>query len=92
LKKINIFLPLLALVFTALTLAQPASASNWKLSVDDRADALSQQLKGVHNYHAYLALQLADKALDESSQHDLRVAQQFIQMAEEEAAKVRNSK
>ncbi|MDX8413097.1 MAG: hypothetical protein R8J85_03330 [Mariprofundales bacterium] len=66
----------------------PASAADWKVSVDDRADALAAQLKEAHDYHAYLALQYADKAVDERSQHDLVVAKQFMAMAEREAAKV----
>jgi len=76
---------LLAIMLLA---ALPASAADWRLSVDDRADALAAQLKGEHNYHAYLALQYADKAVDERSQHDRAVAKQFMAMAEQEAAKV----
>jgi len=75
---------LVAIMFLA---ALPATAADWKASVDDRADALSAQLKGVHDYHAYLALEYADKAVDERSQHDLAVARQFMAMAEQEAAK-----
>ena len=77
-----------ALLASLLLAAVPASAADWKASIDDRADALSAQLKGSHDYHAYLALQYADKAVDERSQHDLKVAKQFMNMAEAEAAKV----
>ena len=76
---------LLAALILAATPA--AYAANWKTSIDERADALAAQLKGSHDYHAYLALQYADKAVDERSQHDLKVAKQFMNMAEAEAAK-----
>jgi len=75
-------------LISSLLIAVPASAADWKTSVDERADALATQLKGTHDYHGYLALQYADKALDEKSQHDTAVAIQFIKMAEQEAAKV----
>ncbi len=57
------------------------------LSVDERADAMNAQLQGNNSYHAHLARQLADVASAEKAQHDTAVAKQFIDMAEEEAAK-----
>jgi len=65
----------------------PVTASAVHISsVDDRADAISQQLKGNHSYHAYLARNFADYASEELGQHDLKAARAFIKMAEEEAA------
>jgi hypothetical protein len=61
-------------------------------SVDSRADALNEQLKGNHSYHAYLARELADIATEEKAQHDITVAQSFMDMAEEHAAQAGGSK
>ncbi len=83
-KKQHLFLTILMLTATPTTYA-----ADWKASIDARADALSAQLKGSHSYHAYLALQYADKAVDEKSQHDLNAAEQFIRMAESEATKAK---
>ncbi len=71
-------LPLLVLPFTA-------SAAKF-LSVDDRAEAISEQTKDNHSYQAHLARNFAAFASEEVGQHDLRAARAFIQMAESAAA------
>ena len=78
-KKIALF------IFALASFSLSANAAF--LSVDDRAEAISAKLQGNNSYHAHLARQLADVASAEKAQHDLGVAKQFIQMAEEEAAK-----
>ena len=72
-------IPLLIFPFTA-------SAVHFS-SVDERAEAINQQLKGNHSYHAYLARNFADYASEELGQHDLKAARAFISMAEDAAAK-----
>ncbi len=69
-----------------------ASAASWMDSVDDRADALATQLKGNNSYHAHLARELADVAMEEKSQHDISVARAFMAKAEENAAQAGGSK
>jgi len=81
-----------SLLAASLLFAIPASAASWSASIDDRADALTQQLKGSHNYHAYLAKSLAGKASEEAGQHDIGVARRFMMMAEQEAAKAGDAK
>ncbi len=80
----------IVMLFLALLVSTPAVAADWRMSVEERADALSARLRGVHDYHAYLALQYADVAVEERSQHDLPAARQFMAMAEREAAKVQS--
>ncbi|MDQ6951429.1 MAG: hypothetical protein Q9M26_07170 [Mariprofundales bacterium] len=82
----------LGLLAAALLFSLPVSAANWGASIDDRADALSQKLHNSHDYHAYLAINLANKAAEEKDQHDTEVAKRFMQMAEQEAAKVGSAK
>ncbi len=61
-------------------------------SVDDRADTVSNNVKGNHSYQAHLARKFASFASEEVSQHDLLAAKAFIAMAEEAAAKAGGSK
>jgi len=68
-----------------------ASAASF-LSVDDRADIVSEKVKGNHSYHAYLAKKFADFASEEVAQHDLLTAKAFIKMAEDAAAKAGGEK
>jgi len=72
-------LPLLVFPFTA-------SAAK-SLSVDDRAETISKQMKDNHSYQAYLARDFANFASEEVGQHDLRAARAFIQMAESAASR-----
>jgi len=60
--------------------------------VDERAETLNAQLKGANNYHAYLAMELADIAQMELGQHDLNAARSFMEMAEEHAARAGGAK
>ncbi len=69
-----------------------AAAAGGFQSVDDRADAVSKSVKGVHSYQAYLARKFASFASEEISQHDSQAAKAFIVMAEEAAAKAGGSK
>ncbi|MDQ6976371.1 MAG: hypothetical protein Q9M22_07395 [Mariprofundaceae bacterium] len=68
-------------------LATPAVAGVLFDSVEDRAAAVSQQVAGHHDYYAFLAIQFADIAEEEKSQHDIAVAKYFIGQAEQAAAK-----
>lgn len=69
-----------------------ASAAAWNASVDDRADALQAQLKGNNSYQAHLAREFASVAVEEKAQHDVQVAQAFMNKAEAYAAKAGGSK
>jgi len=60
--------------------------------VEDRATELHAQMKGQHNYHAYLARELANVAEAELGQHDINTARSFMEMAEEHAAKAGGAK
>ncbi len=85
-KKISL------LAVAMLMCAGTASAGAWTDSVDERADALTSQLKGNNSYHAHLARELADVAMEEKSQHDIDVARAFMNKAEEHAAQAGGSK
>ncbi|MDX8391838.1 MAG: hypothetical protein R8K53_04635 [Mariprofundaceae bacterium] len=65
------------------------SADIFSNSVEDRATAVRTQAGGMQSYNAYLAVELANIAESEVSDHDLSAAHEFIKMAEESAAKVR---
>lgn len=69
-----------------LAFASPAMAG-WMCSVEDRASALRIQLEGNQSYEANLARKLANIAIEEKGQHDLDVARQFMDLAEQHAAK-----
>lgn len=75
---------LLALPLLAMT---PAAQAGGLDSVDDRAARVEDQTKGRHDYQAELARNLASIAQDELSQHDLNAARQFMNLAEQAAAK-----
>jgi len=78
----------LSLLAVALCMsAGTAAAAGWTVSVDDRGDALTAQLKGNNSYQAHLARELSSIASEEKSQHDVQVAKAFMDMAEEHAAK-----
>lgn len=70
----------------ALMSVSPATAGIFPNSIEERAAAVREQTEGVHTYHAYLARELATIAGVEKSQHD-GADRQFMNMAEEEAAK-----
>lgn len=74
------------LLLTMLAFALPAKALAFE-GVDDRAKKIYEQLKGNESYHAHMARKLASIARTEKAQHDLPAARQFIEMAEEHAAK-----
>jgi len=76
-------LPLLALPIFVFSFT--ASATTF-FSIDDRAETVNEQVKGNNSYQAHLARNFADFASEEVSQHDLRTARAFIQMAEDAAA------
>jgi len=73
------------LLFTLFAFSLPAHAGMFS-TIDDRANQISAQLQGNHTYHAELARQLANVALEEKSQHDTPAAMEFIRMAEDHAA------
>jgi len=80
-------------LFTVAFIMMPLTASAGSfLSVDDRADIVSEKVKGNHSYQAYLAKKFADYASEEVAQHDLLTAKAFIKMAEDAAAKVGGGK
>jgi len=85
-KRLNL------LAVAMLMCAGTASAGSWTDSVDDRADALASQLNGNNSYHAHLARELANVAMEEKSQHDIGVARAFMNKAEEHAAQAGGSK
>jgi len=66
--------------------ASPARAMSFA-SVEDRAEIVRNAVEANHDYHAYLAKELASIAESEIFDHDLRAARTFILMAEEEAIK-----
>jgi len=71
--------------------AGSVSAASFTASVDDRAEALTAQLKGNNSYQAYLAREFSDVAAEEKSQHDIQVARAFMDKAEEYAAQAGGS-
>ncbi len=72
------------LLFTLFAFSLPAHAGMFS-SVDDRANQISAHLQGNNGYHAHLARELADVAVEEKVQHDLPAALEFIRMAEDHA-------
>ena len=66
--------------------ASPAFAGGFFTSIEQRADHMNAQLEGKNDYHAYLAKELADIAMEEKSQHDISVARYFMSMAEDHAS------
>jgi len=85
-KKISL------LAAAMLVCAGSASAASFTVSVDERADTLATQLKGNNSYHAHLAREFADVAMEEKSQHDISVARAFMAKAEEYAAQAGGAK
>lgn len=61
-------------------------------SIDVRADAVNKKVEGIKTYEAYLARKFAAFAEEELGQHDLNAARQFMELAEEAAAKAGGSK
>lgn len=82
----------LFLLATLCCIATPAMAGVFFESVEDRSEAVSQQLAGHQDYYAYLAIEFAKIAEEEKSQHDTAVAKYFIAQAEQAAAKSGGSK
>ena len=74
------------IMFTLCTFAIPASAAGLFTSIENRSDTMNAQLEGKNDYHANLARELADIAIEEKAQHDTSVAKEFMRMAEEHAA------
>lgn len=56
-------------------------------SVEERSKAIYTQLKGNNNYYAHLAKKFANVAVNEKGQHDVTAARQFMDLAEDSAAK-----
>ncbi len=79
-------------LITLFAFALPASSAGFSVGVDQRSDAVSAQLKGDNSYHAHLARELSDIAIEEKSQHDIDVAKAFMDLAEEHAAKAGGAK
>jgi hypothetical protein len=75
---------LLAILLTTFTTPLTAGES---ASVDQRAAAVRTEVNGLTTYNAYLALELANIAVAELTEHDKTGADEFIQAAEEAAAK-----
>jgi len=69
-----------------------AFAATANAGVEERAAELHAQMKGKHDYHAYLARELASVAEEELAQHDINTARSFMEMAEEHAAKAGGAK
>ncbi len=61
-------------------------------SIETRQANLEKQLAGNNSYHAWMARELAEVAVDEKSQHDLDVARKFMNMAESHAARAGGAK
>ncbi|MDQ6998713.1 MAG: hypothetical protein Q9M17_08360 [Mariprofundus sp.] len=74
------------IMFSLFAFAIPASSAGFFTSVESRADAMNEQLGDKNDYHANLARELADIAVEEKAQHDTSVAKAFMSMAEEHAA------
>ncbi|MBN4073465.1 hypothetical protein JYT23_01370 [Mariprofundus ferrooxydans] len=74
-------------LITLFAFALPANSAGFSVGVDQRSDAVTAQLQGNNSYHAHLARELSDIAIEEKSQHDIDVAKAFMDMAEEHAAK-----
>lgn len=69
-----------------MSFASPSTAGIFGKSIEERAAAVHEQTEGLHNYHAYLARELASIAEDENAQHD-RADCEFMKLAEEAAAR-----
>ncbi|NWF36323.1 hypothetical protein [Mariprofundus sp. KV] len=72
------------LLFTLFAFSMPASAGMFS-TIDERANQISTQLEGNNSYHAHLARELANIAVEEKGQHDVTAALEFIRMAESHA-------
>jgi len=72
------------LLLTLFAFILPAHAGMFS-TIDDRANHISAQLEGNNNYHAHLARELANVAVEEKGQHDVTAALEFIRMAEAHA-------
>jgi len=79
-------------IMTMFAFALPASSAGFSVGVDERSDVISAQLQGNNSYHAHLARELSDIAIEEKSQHDIDVAKAFMDMAEQHAAKAGGAK
>ncbi|RMH60391.1 MAG: hypothetical protein D6678_06005 [Zetaproteobacteria bacterium] len=80
----------LLIIPLALMAATSAMAAPFGLtgkSIEERAAELDAQVKGKTDYHAHLARELAMAASAEKAQHDTKVAQALMSLAEREAAK-----
>lgn len=51
----------------------------------NQAKQIAEQVNGQHNYHAELARELSQMAIDEISDNDIAAAKQFISMAKSHA-------
>jgi len=74
------------LILTLFTFALPATSGGFFVSIDERTNAMNEQLQGKNDYHAHLARALADIAAEEKAQRDSSVAKEFMSMAEAHAA------
>ncbi len=77
----------LLLLAALCAMASPVMAGSFFNSIEDRTAALAQQLQGKNDYYAYLAREYASIADEEKSQHDIGVADYFMTLAEQAAAK-----
>jgi len=75
------------LILTLFAFALPANSAGFFTGVEERTDTMNAQLQGKNDYHAYLARELADIAIEEKYQHDMAAAKEFMNMAEQHAAK-----
>lgn len=82
----------LLLLASLCLVASPAMASGLFAGTDDRADAVVEQVKGNNDYHAFLAIQFANIAVDEKDHFDAPAAKYFIERAEAAAAKSGSAK
>jgi len=85
-EEVAFYMRITLLILTLFAFSLPANAGMFS-TIDDRANHISAQLEGNHSYHAELARQLANVALEEKAQHDTPAAIEFIKMAEDHAAK-----
>jgi len=74
------------LILTLFAFVLPANSAGFFTGIEDRSDTMNAQLHGKNDYHAYLARELADIAIEEKYQHDIAAAKEFMDMAEQHAA------
>ncbi len=62
-----------------------AFASTANASIESRAEEVSKQVQGKHDYHAQMAKELSAIAEEEKGQHEVSTAGAFMEEAEKHA-------